>query len=178
VTAAAEEDRWRAVLGYKWSSRYAAGRLYPSSFAAGQLVAQAIFNPGLLKLADAFAQGDALRIRHADVPPLPHAAAPTAGGRSSSAAVNEHEADGGSGSAAGPTWVRVVFDFLLRQRLVPLGLYRDGRWRQAALPYVHTNPPLGARCRPGDVVFVLEPTTPRGHGGIQGDGGGGGGGTS
>lgn len=173
--AAAEEDRWRAVLGYKWSSRYAAGRLYPSSFAAGQLVAQAFFNPGLLKLADAFSQGDTLRIRHVDVPPLapPVTAAagdaPATGGggssSSSAAAADECEEGGGGG---GPTWVRVVFDFLLGQRLVPLGLYRDGRWRQAALPYVHTNPPLGARCRPGDVVFVLEPTARAADGGSGG----------
>lgn len=45
----AADNLWRWRLGYKWSSRFAAGRFFPSSF-INHLCAQAFFNPGLLKL--------------------------------------------------------------------------------------------------------------------------------
>ena len=169
---------------------------------------QAFFNPGLLKLADAFAQGDQLRLRHMKVPrDMLHRAscrhrsggtgAPAAGLSSGPSPMPAHQAEGEGVSSAyrhgmsevplfvqeaspstankpspgdeasgahpyhggcgckGCSWPRVFVNFVLTHRVVPLGLFRDRRWKAAALPYVHTNPAVSARCRPGDVVFVI-----------------------
>lgn len=246
------DGHWRFVLGYKWSSRYAAGRLFPTSF-VNRLLGQAFFNPQLLSLADSFAQGDALRLRHMSIPhallhdhaqsgccaagsgggggdssrlggarggssggcraepplrgharavtaPPVHAAAATAANSppavldewllrvppaASAGSATTHMHDAGrsrtgsrapaAGAAAaapppaasaadvplcaclGSSWPRVFVHLVLHQYVVPLGLFRDRRWLGSALPYVHTNPSLSARCRPGDVAFVVVP---------------------
>ena len=166
----AAEGHWRFVLGYKWSSRYAAGRLFPTSF-INRLLGQTFYNMQLMKLADAFAQGDQVRLRHVSVP---HALLHTQPGCTASGGGGGGAADGGAAAAAPPleatgdaplcacrgsSWPRVFSYFVLQQRVVPLGLFRDRRWLAASLPYVHTNPSLGARCRPGDVAFVVVPVT-------------------
>lgn len=54
--------------GLKWTSRYAAGRLFPTS-CVNSLLIQSFYNPSLLRLISMFARGDQLRVRHVQVPP-------------------------------------------------------------------------------------------------------------
>jgi hypothetical protein len=218
------------------------------------MLGQAFFNRQLLSLADSFAQGDALRLRHMSIPhallhdhaqsgccaagggsgggschlggarggnsdgcraepplrgharavtapPVPAAAATAAdsphtmldewllrvppAASAGSAASHVHDAGrsrtgsrapaAGAAAAAPPpaasaadaplcaclgsSWPRVFVHLVLHNYVVPLGLFRDRRWLGSALPYVHTNPSLSARCRPGDVAFVVVPVS-------------------
>jgi len=131
----------------RWSSRYAAGRLVPTSF-LNSLIVAALRNPSLLRLVSMFARGAELRLRHVQVPPELLA-------------------------AGGARFASVFLHMALRHRVIVVGVYRDARHRAAPLPYVVTNPPMCARIRPGDVLFVVVPVV---HGGGEAGGGRGGGG--
>ena len=70
-----------------------------------------------------------------------------------------HSRANGGCDCEGGSWPRIFLHFVTRHKVVPLGLFRDRRWKGASLPYVHTNPCLSARCRIGDVVFVVVPVS-------------------
>ena len=55
-----------AEIGFKWSSRYAAGRLFALS-SLNSILAQAFYNPDLISLAETFATGRSMRIRFCSV---------------------------------------------------------------------------------------------------------------
>ena len=173
---ALDDTHWRELLGYKWSSRYAAGRLFPLAF-VNKLCISGFFNPGIFILAHMMAKGDTLRVAarslerpsssspSAQRPAGPHAAAVIA--TSTTAAAPQPSGPtvgGGWGQQQHPpppppppgprSWAALFVHSVMHDRVVPLGLFRDGRAMGAPLPYVHTNPRLGAREREGDMLFV------------------------
>ena len=115
----------------RWTSRYAAGRLVPTSFLNALIVAS-LRNPSLLRLVSMFARGSELRLRHVQVPA---------------------ELLSGGGALFAVAFLHMA----LRHRVVLLGVYRDARPLAAPLPYVVTNLPMNARLRQGDVLFVVVP---------------------
>ena len=115
----------------------------PTSF-LNSLIVSTFLNPSLLRLVTMFARGDEIRLRHVQVPP--ELFAPGLAGQL-----------GGGGGAEGPAFATVFLHLALRHRVIVVGVYRDARHLAAPLPYVVTNPPMSARVRPGDVLFVVVP---------------------
>ena len=119
------------LASWQVNSFYAAGRIMVPAL-LDTLTAQAFFNPGLIPDFFRELQGGASRggtlLRQLALP----------------------------AGLVGRTYGDLVSHLALRQRVVPLGLYRkkaeNATWK---LPYVHTNPPPGTVLREDDRVFVL-----------------------
>lgn len=62
------DERWGDSLGFKFSPRFAAGRLIPDSFVS-KLLVQGYFNPSLLRLAHMFSLGDQVQVHRMRLPP-------------------------------------------------------------------------------------------------------------
>lgn len=123
-----------------WWPLFAAGRVYYSSV-LDSLLAQAFFNPGMLRLLNQMLK------------PTPAAAGASSG---SEGVVRGHIVQlpipaGYSGSAYGE-----LFEAMLAEGRVCLGLYREAGHQGCPLPYVYTNPTPESVVNAGDRIFALD----------------------
>ena len=129
IESAAKTSLIAQSLGWRWTSRYAAGRLLDCHSWGTVLLTSAVKSSRLCDLAELVLVSGKSLVVHVEVPEL-----------------------GGQGP---PTWARVCAHFALRGG-VALGLFRSGGG--APLPYVYANPPLNCRVdRNSDIVFALMP---------------------